>query len=174
MATHKKRRSSNKGRGGSSGGGNPRNDGRITEAQHDEAIRVLRAEYYQAVRGIAHELAEQIKDGYIKSRDDWETALNQAVDGSFWVIYTHANFQTLLCSDNHNAYSEDYGQAPVTGNDINWAVLAFAALEADVRQQIDAEGIEPNWDEVEEAPRIAHSNRNRSVRSNGPRGLRRR
>jgi len=152
-----RRRSAPKGRGGSSGGANPKNDGRITEEQHDEAMRVLRAEYYQSVRGIAEELAERVKDGElfrgraIKDRDDWETAIHESVDSSHWVIYTHANFQVLLCSDNHDAYSEEYGEPPVQGDSINWGALAFAAMERDVRQQIDAEGVEPDWDNLEEA-----------------------
>jgi hypothetical protein len=146
-----KRRSAPKGRGGSSGGANPKNDGRITEEQHDEAMRVLRAEYYQSVRGIAATLAERVKDGEITDRDGFEQAIHESVDGSYWVIYTHANFQVLLCSDNHDAYSEEYGEPPVQGDSINWAALAFAAMERDVRQQIDAEGIEPDWDNLEEA-----------------------
>lgn len=140
MATRKKV-SKSKGRGGSSGGANPRNDGRITEAQHDEAMRVLRAEYYQSVRNITEDLARAIKDGEITDQDSMETWIHQTIDGSYWVIYTHANFQVLMCSDNDDAHGENYGEPPVDGDSINWAALAFAAMEADVRQQIDAEGI---------------------------------
>jgi hypothetical protein len=150
-----KRRSAPKGRGGSSGGGNPRNDGRIT---HDEAMRVLRAEYYQGVRGIVQELAERLKEGDI---DDWHDAIHQAVGGSYWVIYTHANFQVLLCSDNHDAYMEDMGQVPAEGDSLNWAALAFGALYRDVQQQLEAEGVGPDG-ELEEAPHrggMAHEDR---------------
>lgn len=125
MAT---RRSAPKGRGGPA---NPRNDGRITEEQHDDAMRVLRAEYYQGVRGIAEAVREHIAEGM-----DEGDALHQEVDGSYWVIYTHANFQVLLCSDHHDAYSEDFGQAPVDGDSINWAALAYAAMMRDVSDQI--------------------------------------
>jgi len=145
------RRSTPKGRGGSSGGGHSRD---ITEEQHDEAVRVLRAEYYQGVRGIAAELAQRVKDGDIKSQDDWESAIHQAVDGSYWVIYTHANFQVLFLSDNHDAYSEDFGEPPISDGSINWAALAFAAMDRDVRQQINAEEIEPDWSRLEETRRL--------------------
>jgi len=137
MATrimHARRRGTPKGRGGSSGVANPRNDGRITEEQHDDAMRVLRAEYYQGVRGIAETVREHIAEGM-----DEGDALHQAVDGSYWVIYTHANFQVLMCSDHHDAYSEDYGQAPVEGDTINWAALAYATLARDVNDQVAAE-----------------------------------
>ncbi len=148
MATRKKKAS--KGRGGISGRANPSNDGRITQEQHDEAMRVLRAEYYQGVRSIAQELARCAKDNEIRDQDGWEQAIHEEIDGSYWVIYTHANFQVLMCSDNHDAYSEEYGEPAVSGDSINWAALAFAAMERDVRQQIDAEGFEPDWSRLEE------------------------
>ena len=147
-----RRRSTPKGRGGSSGRANPRNDGRITDEQHEEAMRVLRAEYYQGVRGIAEEIDQRVKNGEIKDQDGWHQAIHESVDGSYWVIYTHANFQVLMCSDNHDAYSEDFGEPPVQGDSINWAALAFAALERDVMQIVE----EPNWDEALEEARRRH------------------
>lgn len=141
MAT-RKRRSAPKGRGGQSGGGNPRNDGRITEEQHEDAMRVLRAEYYDGVRGIAESVAARVKEGQEESE-----VIHEVVDGSHWVIYTHANFQVLMCSDHHDAYSEEYGEPAVSGNDINWAALAYAAMARDVSEQVGAES------RVDEAPR---------------------
>jgi hypothetical protein len=126
-----KRRSPSKGKGGSSGGGNPRNDGRITEEQHDDAMRVLRAEYWQGVRGIAQSVADRVKEG-----EEESDVIHEEVDGSYWVIYTHANFQVLMCSDHHDAYSEDFGEPPVTGDTVNWAALAYAALARDVSEQV--------------------------------------
>lgn len=120
----------------------------ITDEQHDDAMRVLRAEYYQGVRGISQDLANRIKAGEITERDGLEQALHESIDGSYWVIYTHANFQVLLCSDHHDEYSEQYGEAPVNGADINWAALAYAAMERDVRDQMDAEGVGTDLEEM--------------------------
>lgn len=145
MAARKKtnRRGSPKGRGGSSGGANPRTGGReISEQQHDEAVRVLRAEYYTGVRGIVEEIQQAIKDGEITDRDSLDDRLHQTIDGSYWIIYTHANHQVIFVSDNHDAYSEDFGSAPVEGDSINWAALAFAAMQRDVQELMDAEGVE--------------------------------
>lgn len=158
MAT-RKRRSAPKGRGGQSGGGNPRNDGRITEEQHEDAMRVLRAEYYDGVRGIAESVAARVKEGQEESE-----VIHEVVDGSYWVIYTHANFQVLMCSDHHDAYSEEYGEPAVSGNDINWAALAYAAMARDVSEQVAAEG--SNVDEARR-PRRGPS------QSRGPRPPRR-
>ncbi len=157
MATRKK------GKGGSSGGGNPRNVEKSSEEQHEDAMRVLRAEYYQGVRSIAQDLIERAKSGDL-NEDDLNDAISQDVDGSYWVIYTHANFQVLLCSDHHDAYTENFGEPPVSGNEINWAALAFATMERDVRDQLEAEGIE--FGTVEEAPRrgmSAHRKPKRAV-----------
>jgi hypothetical protein len=148
-----------------SGGAGP--EGGTPEQQHDEAMRVLRAEYYQGVRDIVRELDERLKN---KDIDDWNDAIHQAVDGSYWVIYTHANFQVLMCSDNHNAYVEDFGEPPVEGGEINWAALAFGAMYRDVQEQLEAEGVGPDGEtEFEEAPRGRMERETR-----GPRGLRRR
>ena len=137
MAT-RKRQSAPKGRGGSSGGGNPRNGGRTSEEQHEDAMRVLNREYREGVLGLAQEVDNLVKNEGMEESD----ALHQVVDGSYWVIYTHANFQVLMCTENHDAYSEEYGEPPVSGNDINWAALAYAAMSRDVQERMGAGDLE--------------------------------
>lgn len=146
-------------RGGQSGFGNPHHSGardpnpeRSREEQHEDAMRVLRAEYYQAVRGLAQEVVRREKDG-----EDLNDVIHEIVDGSYWVIYTHANFQVLMCTDHHDAYMEDFGDVPVEGRDgLNWAALAYAALARDVAEQLDAERMEEAPRRTREAPRRTH------------------
>ncbi len=147
-----KRKTAKPTRSGSSGGGNPRNGGRTSEEQHDDAMRVLNAEYYEGVRGLAQEVKNLVENEGMDEGD----ALHQVVDGSYWVIYTHANFQVLMCSSNHDAYSEDFGEPPVSGSDINWAALAYAAMARDVSERLNA-------GDLEEAPRrpMPHARRRR-------------
>lgn len=109
----------------------------ITEAQHEDAMRVLRKEYYDGVRSLAQEVAERVKEG-----QEQGDVIHEVVDGSYWIIYTHANFQVLMCSDHHDAYSEDFGEPPVSGSDINWAALAYAAMARDVSEQVQAGGVD--------------------------------
>jgi hypothetical protein len=97
----------------------------------------------------------QVKDEGADESD----ATHEIVDGSYWVIYTHANFQVLMCSDHHDAYSEEFGEAPVSGADVNWAALAYATLARDVGDQVNAER-----SNVDEAPR----GRMRSSRTGRP------
>lgn len=172
MATRKSSKGTS-GRG-RSGRGSPRNDGRITEEQHDEAMRVLRAEYYQGVRSIAQDLIERAKSGEISDAEMLNDATSEAVDDSYWVIYTHANFQVLLCTDHHDEYMENFGEVPMDGRDsIKWSALAYAALERDVRDQIEAEGIEFGGGEVDERRGRMRAPRGRLARERGARGLRR-
>lgn len=137
MHMQAKRKTPANGKGGSSGGGNPRNGGKTSEAEHDDAMRVLRKEYYDGVRGLAEEVASRVKDDGEEESD----VIHEVVDGSYWVIYTHANFQVLMCSDHHDAYSEDFGEAPVSGDTIDWAALAYAAVARDVSEQVSAGGV---------------------------------
>jgi len=131
-------------RRGSMGGGKSRE---VSEAQHDDAIRVLDREYLDGVRGIADELYERIKDGDIRSDEDWENAIDQAVDGSYWVIYTHANKQVLFLSDNADAYFDmGFGEPAGDEEGINWAKLAFFAMKADVLRLLDQQGVAHPWE----------------------------
>ena len=108
-------------------------------------MRTLRAEYFQSVKSHAEEVTNLVKNEGMDLGD----ALHQVVHGSYWVIYTHANFQVLMCSDHYDAYSEEFGEPAILDSDINWAALAYAAMERDVSEEVGE--IEPG--EVEEAPR---------------------
>ena len=110
----------------------------ISEQQHEEAVRVLRAEYYQSVRALVDEGMNEIREGRVTSAEELNEWLEQSIDGSYWVIYTHANMQVIFVSDNDDAYMEDFGEAPVEGGNINWAALAYAAMRRDVFDLVGA------------------------------------
>jgi hypothetical protein len=156
MAT-KRRRTTKPTKGGSSGFGNPHHSGardpnpeRTREEQHDDAMRVLRGEYYHGVLHAAREVDRLVKNEGMEEGD----ALHQVVDGSYWVIYTHANFQVLMCSDHHDAYMEDFGDVPTEGRDgLNWAALAYAAMARDVSERLGAGDLEPEYRDAPRAPR---------------------
>jgi hypothetical protein len=107
---------------------------------HDDAMRVLRAEYFDTVRGIVEDLQRAIKDKEISSEDEAQDWLHETIDGHHDVIYTYAAQQVVLHSDHSGAYVEEYGTDGIVANgDINWSVLAYAALLADVRDAIGSE-----------------------------------
>lgn len=131
----------------------------ITEKQHDEAVRVLRAEYYSRVRDMVEEAKDEIKAGNIHSREELDEYVEQSIDGSYWVIYTHANRQVIFVTDNPDAYIDDFGEPPIEGGDIDWAALAYAAMRRDVYDLLDAysdeidELLNPEEEDLDEARR---------------------
>ena len=112
---------------------------RVTEADVKAALDVLRQDYWQDIRGTGDSIIQEVKAGDITSRDEFEERLNQDIDGSSRVIYTIENQLTLICSDESDAYVEEFGEdGLVKDGGINWPGLAFAAFMADVRRYIDA------------------------------------
>ncbi len=109
---------------------------RVSDSDVDAAMRVIRADYYQDVRDLGDDLKKRIKDGEITDTDDLQERLHEDVDGSARVIYTLQNKLGLLASDNEDAYVEEFGEAPVEGNNINWAVMMAAAFERDVSEYL--------------------------------------
>lgn len=108
---------------------------RVTSSDLDDAVRIIRSDYYSEVRGIADEIIEAVKDGEITTQDALEERLHQEVDGSGRVIYTFKSKLGLLVSDNADAYSEEYGgEVPSAGGEVDYAILMAAALTADVRE----------------------------------------
>jgi hypothetical protein len=110
------------------------------ERATEYANRILDAEYRDAVASIAHDVRDAIERGEVTSPESATEYMEQSVDGSYWVIYTHAALQVLR-------YSEFSGEAAANGVDvvdgdlnINWSVLAYHALLADVRELVDIDG----------------------------------
>jgi len=130
-----------------------------------DAEHVLRAEYWADVRGLAHsimdELRDQIKDGNSgEPLREWLIEhINETIDGNERVIYTWQAQKTLLFTENQDAYVDQFGKEGIANDGaINWSGLAYCALEADVMEQLDAEGIDindPDNDETKEALGLA-------------------
>jgi hypothetical protein len=110
----------------------PKSD-RITDEDVEAAVDIIRKDYWQDVRWIGDDLKEQVKRGEITNTEEFEERLLQEVDGSARVIYTFQNKLGLLASNNPDAYVEEFGEAPVVDNEINWAAMMNMALLADVR-----------------------------------------
>lgn len=111
----------------------------------DEAVSVIRRDYYQDVLGLARDLAERMKAGEI---DDFGDALHETVDGCARVIYTFQAKLGLLVSDNEDAGEEELGEAPDTVE-----ARMFWAMCADIRERLEASDIdlsEPDgWTDID-------------------------
>ena len=114
----------------------------ITDEQEDDALRVLRASYWQSVRIIADGAAEYAAAD-TGTDDDRADALNgyisESVDGSQWVLFTWRARLVRSLSDHDNAYIDDGGDGDMLGGDIDTVITAWAyhAMTADVHGVLD-------------------------------------
>lgn len=111
------------------------------------------AQYWDDVRGIAADVKGEIENGNLA---DWEAVtdyVHESVDGSARVIYTWKAKMAVIHSDNPDAYFDTFGEeGAVKDGTINWSALAYCAVEADVWEQLSAEGIDQDtFDELREA-----------------------
>lgn len=103
-----------------------------------DAETVLRAEYFSHVRGLALEVFQNIANGTLEDRDALESWIHQTLDSDGWVFQTHSAIKVLLFSDNDGAYVENFGSDGLsTDGCINWSAMAFAAMEADLKADLE-------------------------------------
>jgi len=96
------------------------------------------SDYWSAVSGFALDAIEAALDRddecFYEFIDDW---LHELVDGSYWVIYTHAATKVMQYTDNANAYWDVIGENVSAGS---WSdlvsKLAYFAHEQDIRDKI--------------------------------------
>lgn len=129
-----------------------------TDDEREEAAdRIARAAYWDHVRRLADEVEERIRDA-IKDGDpdpDVGDFLHETIDGSHMVIYTAQNFEVLRWCSDHDAYTNEFGEAPTERDgSLNWAALAYGALMNDVRDSVAdvdeiREGLETGAEETE-------------------------
>ena len=125
-------------------------------------LSLTSSEYCTEVRSIADSIAQDALEQSEGDRSDADDLINdsllhEAVDGHELVIYHAGNDTVLRHSSNDEAYRDCYSDADLgklvaeKGLDANKTVMAFFALEADVREVLeDAMG------EAEEAWKLAH------------------
>ena len=91
-----------------------------------ETARPLIAAYDNEIRSLASEYLKEPES----DRDDW---LHETIDGHSFVIYTWKARCVLICTDNPDAYEEDFGDKPGTVE-----AAAYAAMMRDVREMADS------------------------------------
>jgi hypothetical protein len=93
--------------------------------------------YFTTVHSIADEAYElQKEDGYAEAADYvW-----QCVDGSAWVIHTHAARAVLAHSPNDEAIIDEMGSVTVDDFTTFYTRAAFYAMRADIEERLGALG----------------------------------
>jgi hypothetical protein len=114
---------------------------------YEDAIGVLRSEYYTDVKDMARELVKSCREGEIEDQDALQDRIHEDVDGSQWVIYTARAQVVMLVSDNDGAGPDECGAGGFEWKDgVPWSQLAYFAMRADLVEQIEAEGLDVNDD----------------------------
>lgn len=126
----------------------------------DEAINAhvsaLRKIYYDSVKSVADDVAEQVSSGQITDWDALTEYVDQSVDGQEWVIITHLGKINLLVSENSDAAEEE--GMDVQSGDIGIMQQAYYSFHADVMDALryahKIEGPEDLEPEEEEEPEV--------------------
>ena len=108
------------------------------ETTVSDALSILYRDYFAAVRSIADEALSLAKSGEIADDEALSDWLHESIDGHQRVIYTYKAKLVLICTDNPDAYADDFGaEGLVKSGAINWEGMAYAAMLADVRALLD-------------------------------------
>lgn len=112
---------------------------------------LTRGDYYTEVR----DLADSIQEELLSRLEDGETGedlrewllehIHECVDSHQWVIYTWHAKHVIIFSDNDGAYADEFGpEGMVEDGAIQWSRLAYAALQRDLYEQLDSNGVDVN------------------------------
>lgn len=103
-----------------------------------EAQQAIKADYYDDVRGIAKDVADELEKGKFRNAEELMEYLEQSVDGSQRVIYTQQAKLGLLASDNEDA-AFDEGFEIDASEGIPYEKLMYFAMVKDVIEDLASE-----------------------------------
>ncbi len=107
------------------------------EERIKSGLDALRHEYHNEVRSLADDVRAEVKAGRLADSEAVDTYLHETIDGHQWVIYTWRSQMVALVSDNSDAFVDQFGtEGLVKDGAINWAGMAYCALEQDVRESL--------------------------------------
>ena len=89
-------------------------------------------EYWVSVEHIA----EEAKDNAEEYGSDVYDNVNESVDGSYWIIYTHAQLKVLQYTDNKDAINDVYGDTLEGSADTIITQIAYFAMVQDVMDRL--------------------------------------
>lgn len=121
-----------------------------TERDVKDAVAVIQRDYYDDVETLGDELMGRIKDGEIPDRDAFSDALHETIDGSRRVFVTWLARLGLLATSNYDAYFEEGIGDLDCSESVPYETLMFYALQQDVVEYMQREGVDPFDDDTYE------------------------
>jgi hypothetical protein len=114
-----------------------------------DAIGGLTRVYRDHVQSCADDLIEAVQGGEFTDRDEFVERISQDCDGDEWVIYTDKAQVVALISDHSGYAAENFGgESLVKDGQINWALIAYCALEQDIIEALERSGFDVNDDDL--------------------------
>jgi len=116
----------------------------------EDGLREIRRKYFESVKAVAETVIDEAGD----DEDRINELVDELVENSQYVIYTHLNLHVLLASQKDDALFDEVGKEKLAGvdsvNDL-YARLAFYAMREDVNETIaELEDEDEDEDEKEE------------------------
>ena len=112
-------------------------------------ISALQQAYNEEIRAMADDYAKRIKAGDFGDRDEFLTDVHETLDSHEFVIYTFKAQCVCLASDNSGAFVDNFGNEGLTKDGAtNWEAMAYCAMEADLFDRLDADGVDINDDDT--------------------------
>ena len=117
---------------------------RSPEDQVSDALSILQGDYYRnTIGGLVACFRDAAQSGEIEDQDSAETWIHETIDGHHDVIYTACAQTVCLVSQNDGAYIDNFGTEGLCEDGaISWSRLAYAAMEADLREALDNDGVD--------------------------------
>jgi hypothetical protein len=105
--------------------------------------------YNEEIRAMAEDYAKRIKAGDFDDRAAFMDDVHETLDSHEFVIYTFKAQCVCLVSDNSGAMVDNFGSEGLTKDgSINWEAMAYCAMEADLYDWLDSDGIDLNDDDT--------------------------
>jgi hypothetical protein len=131
----------------------------VTERDVNDAVGVIRRDYYNEVEQWAEEYKERIENGEFEDREAFIEQMDQEVDGAQRVILTWHARLGLLVSDNEDLGFEE-GVVELSGDDIPYSQLMYFAFRQDIIEQMGRIDVDVDDDEAfEKAGAVARIKR---------------
>lgn len=134
------------------------NDTRTPDELLRDGLQLLTDSYRSHVRELAADFVKDCRnDDPLMERDTMMERLHELIDSDAWVIYTQRAQAVAMISNNDSAALDNYGADSLLekGGGIKWSALAYAALEADLLEELSRlDGVDMSADRPLSTPEI--------------------
>lgn len=97
---------------------------------------ILERNYRADVVSCADSIRDSIQNEEIEDFEALDQFIHETIDGASRVIYTEQARDACIYSDNEAAWQEVHDEVPVSGDKVDWSIMAFYCFRADVLEEL--------------------------------------